>query len=128
MDYCESVYLYYHRMGFQAELDRTRGDIKKRIRNAQLAQYNYILVAGEDEMKDGTVNVRTREMKILGKMRVDKVGEMFKAENPAPSLAYENFYKKAFDPKAFFGEEAPVEESKGPSAASAAAPKQSAGG
>ena len=112
MEYCESVYLYFHKLGYIAELDRTRGDIKKRIRNAQLAQYNYILVAGEDEMKDGTVNVRTREMKILGKIRVDKVAQMFKAESPGPSQAYENFYQKAFDPVAFFGEdiEAPQQE------------------
>jgi len=55
-----------------AELDRSQGNIKKKIRNAQLAQFNYILVAGEDEMHEGMVNVRTREMKILGKMRVDK--------------------------------------------------------
>ena len=105
MEYCESVYLYFHKLGYIAELDRTRGDIKRRIRNAQLAQYNYILVAGEDEMKDGTVNVRTREMKILGKIRVDKVAQMFKAESPGPAQAYENFYQKAFDPVAFFGED-----------------------
>ena len=72
MDYCESVYLYLHKQGFMAELDRSQGNIKKKIRNAQLAQFNYILVAGEDEMHEGMVNVRTREMKILGKMRVDK--------------------------------------------------------
>jgi len=70
-DYCESVYLYLHKLGFQAELDRSQGNIKKKIRNAQLAQWNYILVAGEEEMHDGLVNVRTREMKILGAMRVD---------------------------------------------------------
>lgn len=60
------------------------------------------MVAGEEEMPDGMINVRTREMKILGKMRVDKVAQMLKDESPAPSSSFENFYKKAFNPAAFF--------------------------
>ena len=50
MDYCESVYLYFHKLGYECELDRTQGNINKKVRNAQLAQWNYILVAGEAEM------------------------------------------------------------------------------
>ena len=101
-DYCESIYLYLHKMGFMAELDRSQGNIKKKIRNAQLEQWNYILVAGEEEMKDGTVNLRTREMKILGKKRIDEVVQILKAEEPAPSTKHAEFYKKAFDPAAFY--------------------------
>ena len=41
------------------------------VRNAQLAQWNYILVAGEEEMQSGTVDVRTRDTERHGKMRVD---------------------------------------------------------
>lgn len=53
-------------------------------------------------MEDGTVNVRTRDMKILGKKRVDEVVEMLKAEEPALSKKHVDFYKKAFDPAAFY--------------------------
>lgn len=36
-DYCESVYLYLHKMGFEAAIDRSAGQINKKVRNAQLA-------------------------------------------------------------------------------------------
>ncbi len=34
------------------------------VREAQLAQYNYILVVGEEEKAAGTVNVRTRDNQV----------------------------------------------------------------
>ena len=70
-DYCESVYLYLHKQGFMADVDRTQGNIKRKIRNAELAQWNYILVAGENEMHVGLVDVRMRGSIQKGKMRVD---------------------------------------------------------
>jgi threonyl-tRNA synthetase len=36
------------------------------VREAQLAQYNYILVVGESEKASGTVNVRTRDNHVHG--------------------------------------------------------------
>ena len=35
--------------------------MNKQVRNAQLAQFNFILVIGAKEMQNGTVNVRTRD-------------------------------------------------------------------
>jgi threonyl-tRNA synthetase len=70
-DYCESVYKYLHKKGFECTVDRSSGQINKKVRNAQLAQWNYILVAGEEEMQSGTVDVRTRDTERHGKMRVD---------------------------------------------------------
>jgi threonyl-tRNA synthetase len=35
--------------------------LNKKIRNAQLAQFNFILVVGEREATANTVNVRTRD-------------------------------------------------------------------
>ena len=101
-EYCEQVYLYLHKQGFMADVDRSQGNIKKKIRNAEMAQWNYICVAGEDEMHDGLVDVRMRGSKIIGKMRVDKLAQMLKDESPAPSATYHNFYKNAFDPETFF--------------------------
>ena len=97
-----------------ADVDRSQGNIKRKIRNAELAAWNYILVAGEDEMHDGLVDVRMRGSKILGKMPVDKLAQLLKDEHPAQSTSYENFYKKAFDPASFF-KDSPEgqEESKG---------------
>lgn len=67
-----------------------------------MGQWNYILVAGEDEMHDGLVDVRMRGSKVIGKMRVDKLAQMLKDESPAPSSSHNEFYKNAFDPETFF--------------------------
>lgn len=74
MEYAESVFKYYHKMGFEVAIDKSQGQINKKVRNAQLEQWNYILVMGDDEMKDGLVDVRTRDNKRHGKKRVDALG------------------------------------------------------
>ena len=60
------------------------------------------MVAGEDEMHDGLVDVRMRGSIIVGKMRVDKLAQKLKDESPAPSMTHNDFYKNAFDPETFF--------------------------
>lgn len=49
--------------------------LNKKIRNAQLAQYNYILVVGERESKTASVNVRTRDGHVHGEVTVAALGE-----------------------------------------------------
>ena len=39
------------------------------VRDAQLSQYNYILVLGEQEQREGTVNIRTRDNIVHGMHR-----------------------------------------------------------
>ncbi|RVE53015.1 hypothetical protein evm_002313 [Chilo suppressalis] len=57
--------------GFMSEVDTDAGDtLNKKVRNAQLAQFNYILVVGEREKNSGTVNVRTRDNKVHGEMSI----------------------------------------------------------
>ncbi len=33
-DYAESVYLYLHKLGYEADVDRSQGSINKKVRNA----------------------------------------------------------------------------------------------
>jgi hypothetical protein len=102
MEYCESVYLYLHRLGYNCQLDHSSGSISKKVRNAQLAQWNYILVAGEDEMKKGMVDVRLRDgNKRIGNWRIDDLVEHLKSLEPKNSQRFENFYEKAWDPANF---------------------------
>jgi len=64
--------------GFRVTADTDAGDtMNKKIRNAQLSQHNFILVVGEKEQTNGTVNIRTRDNKVLGEHSVDKVIERF---------------------------------------------------
>ncbi|CAN6477598.1 unnamed protein product [Victoria cruziana] len=50
-----------HKAGYYVDVDTTDRKIQKKVREAQLAQYNYILVVGEEEAKTGTVSVRVRD-------------------------------------------------------------------
>lgn len=57
------------------------------IREAQLAQFNYILVVGEAEQAAGTVNVRTRDNQVHGEHRLAAVLDVMSAERAERALA-----------------------------------------
>ncbi|KAE9607096.1 putative threonine--tRNA ligase [Lupinus albus] len=50
-----------HQAGYHVDADTTDRKIQKKVREAQLAQYNYILVVGEEEANTGQVSVRVRD-------------------------------------------------------------------
>uniref|UniRef100_A0A7N8Y5R8 threonine--tRNA ligase n=1 Tax=Mastacembelus armatus TaxID=205130 RepID=A0A7N8Y5R8_9TELE len=69
----------FHNSGFMADVDLDPGcTLNKKIRNAQLAQYNFILVVGEKEKTSNTVNVRTRDNKVHGERSVEECIERLK--------------------------------------------------
>jgi hypothetical protein len=51
-------------------------------------------------MESGTVDIRTRENKRIGKMRIDELHAYFQSLIPAKSNAFEKFYEKAWKPPA----------------------------
>ncbi|KAH1260070.1 Threonine--tRNA ligase, mitochondrial 1 [Glycine max] len=51
-----------HQAGYYVDADTTDRKIQKKVREAQLAQYNYILVVGEEEANTGQVSVRVRDL------------------------------------------------------------------
>ncbi|KAF9358908.1 54S ribosomal protein L39, mitochondrial [Mortierella sp. NVP85] len=59
------------------DIDQSGGTLNKLVRDAQVAQYNFILVIGEKEKERGTVNVRTREGDRLGEMSIPEVLRLF---------------------------------------------------
>lgn len=86
-DYALSVKKCLHEKGFQVDLEMDPGlTLNKKIRNAQLEQYNFILVVGEKEMTSKTVNVRTRDNKIHGECSleyaIDRLLELKKTRCP----------------------------------------------
>uniref|UniRef100_A0A674CCU6 threonine--tRNA ligase n=1 Tax=Salmo trutta TaxID=8032 RepID=A0A674CCU6_SALTR len=72
--YAQQVVRQFRKAGFMADVDDDQGaTLNKKIRSAQLAQYNYIFVVGEKECVSGTVSVRTRGGKQLGRRPTDEV-------------------------------------------------------
>jgi threonyl-tRNA synthetase len=77
-DYAEVVRKKIFEAGFECEFDLTASDtMNKQVRNAQLAQFNFILVVGPAEVENGSVNVRTRLNKVLGEVSVDDLIRKF---------------------------------------------------
>jgi len=76
--YASEVAQMFHNAGFYVDTDLTDKKMQKKIRDAQLAQYNYILVVGEKEAEDKTVNVRTRDNVVHGEKPVQQVIEELK--------------------------------------------------
>jgi len=98
-EYCEGVALYYQNLGYDCEMYSGEGSLNKKIRNSQLAQWNYILVAGETEAKNGTVNVRTRANEVKGEFRVDDFADTLIDEIPKSSAAHTNYFAKMWKPE-----------------------------
>jgi threonyl-tRNA synthetase len=77
-EYCETVRQKLHNEYFYVDVDDSKNTFQKKVRNAQVAQYNFQLVVGEKEVENGTVNIRTRDNKIEGEMKVEDMIVMFK--------------------------------------------------
>ena len=58
--YAAEVCEKFKSCGFYCDLETRNLTINKAVREAQIAQYNYFLVVGEKEVKNGTVTVRKR--------------------------------------------------------------------
>uniref|UniRef100_A0A665UDB3 threonine--tRNA ligase n=1 Tax=Echeneis naucrates TaxID=173247 RepID=A0A665UDB3_ECHNA len=72
--YAKQVVQQFREAGFLADLNDDQGaTLNKKIRSAQLAQFNYIFVVGDKERESGTVNVRSRRGKQLGRRPIEEV-------------------------------------------------------
>ncbi|XP_071112880.1 threonine--tRNA ligase 1, cytoplasmic-like isoform X1 [Haliotis cracherodii] len=77
-EYANEVRRQIHSAGFVCETDLDTGaTLNKKVRNAQLSQYNFIFVVGEKEKENKTVNVRTRDNKVHGEHGIDHVISRF---------------------------------------------------
>eukprot|EP00069_Balaena_mysticetus_P007698 bmy_19363T0 len=75
-EYAQKVRQQFHDAKFMVDIDLDPGcTLNKKIRNAQLAQYNFILVVGEKEKTSSTVNIRTRDNKVHGERTISETIE-----------------------------------------------------
>lgn len=78
-------------------MDLQEGTINKKVRNAQLAQINYMAVVGKLEQETGQVDLRDRDQKNpLGKFTIDKLIELFKSKLQPPSVSELKMAKEAY--------------------------------
>ncbi|XP_029430627.1 threonine--tRNA ligase 2, cytoplasmic-like isoform X2 [Rhinatrema bivittatum] len=78
-EYAQQVRDLFFEAGFMVDVDLDDScTLNKKIRNAQLAQYNFILVVGEKEKATHAVNVRTRDNKVHGEISVTAAIEQLK--------------------------------------------------
>ncbi|OVA03718.1 Aminoacyl-tRNA synthetase [Macleaya cordata] len=69
-----------HRAGYYVDVNTTDRMIRKKVREAQLAQYNYILVVGEVEANTRQVKMRLRDEEELSNKSIEDLLTHFKEE------------------------------------------------
>ena len=79
IEYSRKVMDELKKAGIRVELNDKAETIPKKVRDAELDRINYILVVGDKEIENRTVNVRTRENKVQGERKVsDLIAELKK--------------------------------------------------
>lgn len=73
VDYALGIKKAFHEKKFFVECDVRDLTMQKKVRDAQINQFNYILVVGAQEQENETVNVRTRNNKVCGEKKVAEV-------------------------------------------------------
>eukprot|EP00927_Polykrikos_kofoidii_P025753 TRINITY_DN23078_c0_g1_i1.p1 TRINITY_DN23078_c0_g1~~TRINITY_DN23078_c0_g1_i1.p1 ORF type:complete len:903 (-),score=146.49 TRINITY_DN23078_c0_g1_i1:66-2774(-) len=87
-EYAQFVKDTLHARGFHTEVDLSKKRMQKKVREAQVAQWNYIFVVGDEEEKQMTVNVRMRgETKPVGIRDLAELIEHLETENCPGALA-----------------------------------------
>jgi len=72
-EYGEKIRSELWEAGFYADIDSTDKKIEKKVREAQLSQYNFMLVVGQKEVDTHSVNVRTRDSAALATKKFEDV-------------------------------------------------------
>ncbi|KAJ4870167.1 Threonine--tRNA ligase [Raphanus sativus] len=80
-EYALQVKRQIHEAGYYVDADITDRKIDKKVREAQVAQYNYILVVGESEAATGQVSVRLRDSAAHSAKSIQDLLEDFKTKN-----------------------------------------------
>merc|ERR1712062_418332 len=93
--YAQTVQKQLKEEGFmcEANVDNTE-TMNKKVRNAQIAQFNFIFVVGEKEQANGTVNVRTRDNKVHGERSLEQIRKVFGELAEKRILNWEEFSEK----------------------------------
>ncbi len=85
-DYLKAVENKLEERGIHCEIDDRSEKIGFKIRSAQMEKIPYMLVAGDKDIENGTVSVRSRKDGEQGAMSVEEFAEMIEKEIKTKSL------------------------------------------
>jgi threonyl-tRNA synthetase len=84
--YAQELAQQFTKEGFEVFVDDSHESVSKKIREAQLAQYNYILTVGDKELENRSMNVRTRDNEVHGEMNFETLLSILLQERSQKSL------------------------------------------
>lgn len=93
--YAQELAAKVRQAGFKCEVDSTSESVSKKIRNAQLAQVNYMLTVGDQEIEKGTASLRTRDNLVCGDVDIAQFLKTITVEKQQRSLHSPYTEKKA---------------------------------
>lgn len=85
-DYAHQLSVEIKKAGFLCDVDDSSESVNKKIRNAQLMQYNYMLTVGDKELENRSVNLRTRDNVVHGELNLKAFVDAIEKENADRSL------------------------------------------
>lgn len=85
-DYAHQIGAEIKKAGFLCDIDDTSESVNKKIRNAQLMQYNYMLTVGDQEFEKRTINLRTRDNVVHGELELKDFIATIEKENATKAL------------------------------------------
>lgn len=84
--YAKSLRDTFFAKGFEVLVDASSESVSKKIRDAQINLYNYILTVGDKEVEAKNISVRTRDNVVHGAMEVDSFLEKIMKERETRAL------------------------------------------
>lgn len=78
--YANELLKKFKAAGFYCDVDSSSESVSKKVRDAQLAQYNYILTVGDKESEQGIANLRTRDNIVHGEVDIDSFIQIIDSE------------------------------------------------
>ncbi len=84
--YAQQLAKRFKQSNFHVEVDGAQESVSKKVRNAQLAQANYILTIGDQEVEHQTANLRTRDNVVHGEIQIGDFISKLEEERKSRSL------------------------------------------
>lgn len=85
--YAKSIAKAIHDKSIICDVDDSHESISKKVRNAQMNQYNYILTVGDKELEEKNVSLRTRDNTVHGAVSIDNFLQKIVEERDRRSLS-----------------------------------------